>query len=238
MAVAFSAKATVDTIAAPLTSTVSLTNLTVGGSDTALVATTSIGMLSGTIAGASIVCTGMTWNGVAMTLLGSATATDGTCVVYLFGLANPAPGAKTLTASYTGTFTQAQAYLDAASFTGSATTTAAAFPSADVVTDASHPNVSGSYPGTPFSVNTISGDAALASMNDITTGFGGVAAGTLLRADSGAQGNDTWGFHLAVGSSTTMQFTGSAGTTDNCCGVAIHIAQPGGIVPFLGQGWM
>lgn len=238
MAVGFSAKASVDQEFSPMTATSSTTNMTVGASDTALIVNIAIGLTSGTISGTGISVTAMTWNGVAMTQLGTATASDGTCIVYLFGLASPATGNHTLSATVAGTLTNSSGYLDAVSFTGTATTTAAAFPIGNVINDVSAASAGGLYPSSPFSVTTINGDMIVATMNDVVTGFGALSGGgTIIRADSNLQGQDSWAYKAAVGASTTLQFSSSA-NGDKCCGVAIRIAQPGVTVTLMPRSCM
>src|SRR6185437_14616436 len=116
MAVAVDASATAPTIVGTATTSASLTTLTVGSSATALLAVVnSNNNLSGLT---------LTWdNGgtnQAMTLVGSVNITSGW--IWIFGLLNPTPGAKTLRASWTGSLT---CILDALSFTGTATDTIA-----------------------------------------------------------------------------------------------------------------
>src|SRR6185437_3196554 len=116
MAVAVDASATAPTIVGTATTSASLTTLTVGSSATALLAVVnSNNNLSGLT---------LTWdNGgtnQAMTFVGSVNITSGW--IWIFGLLNPTPGAKTLRASWTGSLT---CILDALSFTGTATDTIA-----------------------------------------------------------------------------------------------------------------
>lgn len=238
MAVAFSANSTAVAEFNPATATSSTTNMTVKAGDTALVVTISLGLTAGTIASTGISVTAMTWNSVAMTLLGTATASDGTCLVSLYGLASPATGNHTISATIAGTLTNCSGYIDGASFTGTDTTTSTCFPSGNVIDDVSAASAGGLYPSSPFSVTTVSGDMAVATMNDVVTGFGATTSGdgTIIHADSNLQGNCTWAYKAAAGASTAIQFAGSA-NGDACCGVAIRIIQPGGVT-LMAQIWM
>lgn len=230
MTVAFDAKATSDTAGHLPASPITNATLTIGGAATALVAYASIGTTSGT----QPTISAMTWNGVAMTLLGSKVASDALNSLYVFGLANPATGNHTLSATISGSTANSDIYLDCASFTGTETSsTAACFPSGNVLTDAS--TQSGTvYPTTAFSVTTVSGDMALAAMANQAVGFTGVAAGTLLRAHAPNIGQCTWGYNPAVGATTSEQFTGGSSGSPSA-GVAIRIAQPSTVAALGGS---
>lgn len=235
MAVAFDAKATADThLTPPLTANSPLVNngLTIGAGATALVATVTNAVGAGALA----TITGVTWNGVTMTLLSTKTQSDNLGQVSLYVLASPATGNHTLAVSFTGANTNASLAVDCASFSGTDTTTANAFPTANVVTDAS--TTGGAvYPATAFSVTTVNGDMVVGSFTNNTTDFSTLTAGTFLRDDIGLNdGLVSWGFNAAAGTTTTFQWSGgSAGVI--CCGIAIRIAQPGGGGGGTGDMW-
>ena len=227
MAVAFDAKATADTTGTG-TSPQTISNMTVGASATLLIAsfcaanTTAPGIPSA-----------MTWNGVAMTLIGNKTQSDGLANTYVYGLVNPATGNHSLVVTYTnGTGGNIGIYIDAWSFSGTDTSSLAnAVPAANVLTDASTPTGT-AYPTTAFSVTTVSGDAACAVMECDAVQFS-TTTGTLIRTDGATNGNYTSAFRLAVGASTSLQFTGGASGSP-ACAVAFRIQQPQAAAnPFL-----
>ena len=80
-------------------------------------------LVVGTLIQGSFTCTGVTYNGVAMTQLTSvdASVVSGGETNYLFGLANPASGAHNIVASFSGATTNA---VLATSYTGAQQTTA------------------------------------------------------------------------------------------------------------------
>jgi hypothetical protein len=99
----------------------SFTNLTIGASATALIATVAFNRQVNNTAPTAVA---LTWNAVSMTLVPSATADNTTGAIYagarIFGLASPATGNKTLAGSWT---TAMFGYVDAISFTGTDTST-------------------------------------------------------------------------------------------------------------------
>jgi hypothetical protein len=161
-----------------------------------------------------------------MTLLSSITQSDSLGRVYLFGLGSPTTGNHNLVVSFTSANSGSTLIIHGASFTGTDTTTANAFPTANIVTDASTP--AGSvYPTTAFSVTTASGDMVVGTMNDNTQDFTTLTAGTIIFHDSAQNdGLLMWGYNAAVGSTTTFQFSGGASAI--CCGIAARVAQPAG----------
>jgi hypothetical protein len=114
--VAIDAVAAAAAIVGTATTSVSLSNITVGGSATALLAVVNG---NNNLASLTVVWDAGGTNQT-MTQIGTASITSG--FVWIFGLLNPIAGAKTLTASWTGALT---AILDAISFTGTATDTIA-----------------------------------------------------------------------------------------------------------------
>jgi hypothetical protein len=224
MAVAFDAKATSDVVDASNTSPATLSNMTVGAAATLLIAAACCG--DGTTAA---VPTGMTWNGVAMTLVSHIAAASGTPTnVYIFALVNPATGNKTLSCSYTADAgTGPTIYLDCWSFSGTDTSSVAnAVPAASVQTTQQSP--SGSvFPNAAWSITTVSGDAVCAVMNCALASFSTVVAGsTLIRNDSSSTtGNYSSGFRLATTTTTTIQFSSGVGA-DPAEGIAFRIQQP------------
>jgi hypothetical protein len=225
MAVAFDAKATTDAFATPaLTSSspVTLSTLTIGASATALLATVTVAAAATTIP----VVTGVTWNAVSMSLLGSATQSDSLGRVYVFGLGSPTTGNHNLVVSFTSANSGSTLITHCASFTGTDTSTANAFPTGNVLTDASTP--AGSvYPAAGFTVTTASGDMAVGSMSNDQIDYPTLTAGTIIFHDSGQNdGLLMWGYNAAVGSTTSFQFSGGGSTP--CCGVALRVAQPAG----------
>ncbi len=230
MAVAFDAKATANAFDSPAltaSSPLNNTNLTIGVGATALVATVNASAASGVLP----TVTGVTWNGVALSLIGTKTQSDSLGSISIYGLASPASGNHTLAVSFTGANSATTLAVHCASFTGTATTTVLAFPTADVKTDASTP--AGSvYPTTAFSVTTVNGDMVVGSMTNNSVDFTALSAGTILLHDATMpDGLMMWGYHAAAGATTTFQF--SSGGSAICCGVAIHIAQPASSTPVI-----
>lgn len=217
----FDAKATSVTSAfGGFTSPQTNANLTIGANGTAVIAViitiSAAGFTLPTISGAP------TWNGVAMTLIASKNNSTNLANVSVYGLASPATGNHTLSVSFSGATAQANTTIDCFSVSGSALATADCFPSANVLTDASTP-AGTSYPATAFAVTTNSGDMAAAAMSAAGATNFPTTTGTLIRNDTTAA-NISEAYALAVGASTSLQFTGGAsGGAD--CGVAFRIAQ-------------
>lgn len=229
MAVAFDVKATTDSgpgIVSGGTSTIS--NMTAGATATALIVTVCIGANLSTDL---TTCAGVTWNGTSMTLLGNKTTTDGLVNAYAFGLAGIVTGNKNIVVTWgtSGTPGNCNAYVDATSWKGTDTTTAKAFPSANIITNASASVAPGNWPNGSQIVTTANGDAVFAVVNDSSTTYGSFTGGsgpTIVRADGGLIGNYTSAFTLATSSTTTVQFaSGGAGGT-NAAGVFVRIQQP------------
>ena len=178
MAVAFDVKATADTTFNPPAATNTVTNMTPGASATALVVFCAIATPAANTTLSTV--TGVTWNGVSMSLIASKLQVNGVAACYAFGLASPATGNHNIVVSVSGgTIADNAMYVDAVSFTGTALTTALAFPSANVLTDASTPTGT-AYPTTAFSVTTANGDAVAAVMNCFLNQFD-TTTGTLIR---------------------------------------------------------
>lgn len=235
MAVAFDTKSTAVLAFTNSTATITKTDMTPGASATALVCFVDITTsgISSTLATVSTV----TWNGVSMSLLASKLTSDSLSATYMFGLGSPATGNHNLVVTFTGgTSADNSGYVDTASFTGTALTTALAFPSGNVITDATTP--SGTvYPTTAFSVTTVNGDAAVAVMQNVAFAWGSMNTGTLISADSAFNGNYTAGYKLATTTATTLQFAGG-GSGSPCCGIAVRIAQPGGAITTVIPPWI
>jgi hypothetical protein len=220
MAVAF-----VDHQISTFTAAATITDVgtSIGATATAVIAFVAVG--TNNISTTLSTCSGVTWGGVTMPLIGSKTQSDGLANVYAFGLASPATGARTTVISLTGgTFADCGVYLGIASFKGTSLTTSVCFPSANVLTDATTPTGT-VYPVAAISVTTASGDAACAGMNCNNNQFSTMNTGTLLDTSGAVQGNFTDGYKLSVGATTTLQFgTGTSGSP--ACAVAFRIQQP------------
>lgn len=202
------------------------TSLTIGASATSLLVWVSLGGVGGSLA----TCTGCTWNSVSMTLLATIVSGGSTETLYLFGLVNPATGNHTISASFSGSTATCSGGIFGVSWKGTdATSTATCFPTANILTDSSV-SVSGLYPSSPFSVTTASGDAACAGMNAFSTDFPSMHIGTFLAELDNFDANATYGYSLASGTTTQLQFQGS-GSGFSCCGIALRIVQGGGGPP-------
>lgn len=227
MAVAFDAKATsVVSTTGGSPATITNNNLTVGVGATLLIAEVNLGDFNPP--GLTATCTGLTWNGVAMTLI--ATKNDpgtsgGTVQCNAYGLVNPASGNHSLVASFGGTPTgNTGYYVDCFSFKGSdATSVANAVPAANVILDASA-TMLGIYPTSPFSVTTASGDAAVASMNTWNAASPGANVGTLINSANPENGCYGSIYALALTVATSLQFNGANSPS---CGIAFRIVQAG-----------
>jgi hypothetical protein len=225
MAVAFDAKATTVTGDIGNSGTATNTTLTIGGTGSLV-----IGVFSSANNGAGALATptAMTWNGVAMTLIGNKTDSSTDSNVYIYGLVSPATGNHTLSCTY-NTSASATNYLDCFSFSGTETSSIAnCCPAANVITDAST-TTTANYPSTAFSVTTVSGDAACAAFDSVVGGnnFSTVTQGTQINYDNANNGQLGDCYALASGTSTSLQFGGGA-SGSVCCGVALRIQQPTG----------
>lgn len=225
MAVAFDAQgssvATANSPSSPFTST----NMTVGASATCLIVLVNVGTTS--TSGTLIAVTGVTWNGVSMTLIGSKAESDGTAVTSAYGLCSPASGNQTISVSFSGgTPADCGIYVDAVSFTGSSTTFSVCFPSANVVTDATNATNASTYPDSPLVVTTANGDAAVAVSNSSQNSYS-AATPTLINSSFAVVSNYISAYGLASGTSVSLQFTSGVGNNGApCCAVAFRVAQP------------
>lgn len=229
MAVAFDAKATSVTSSTGTNATETNSSLTIGASATLLIAFVNIADSTIPLPAA---CSGVTWNSVAMTLLGTkndAGTSGGQTQVNVYGLVNPATGNHSLVASFTGRTGNTGVYLDGASWTGSDTSSlATAVPSANIILDVSvvAPGT-GNYPALgPFAVTTASGDAAVAVANTWPGASPTMLTGTLLHSSNPENGLQIEGYNLASGASTNVQFNNMPGA-QTACGIAFRIVQAG-----------
>lgn len=225
MAVAFDAKATAATALSAVAATNTIANMTIGANATALVVFVARATNGASTTLSSV--SGVTWNGVAMTLIATKLQSNSVAGCDVFGLASPATGNHSLVVSFTGgTLSSTSAYVDAASFTGTATTTATAFPSANVLTDASTPSTS-VYPTTAFSVTSASGDAACSVMQCQANNFSTAPTDTLIRNATTIDGNYSSAYKLATTTATSMQFASGAAASP-AAGIAFRVVQSSG----------
>lgn len=214
-------------IPSPLTASTVSNAITIKASATALV-----GMLvwgcDNAVDIASI--TGVTANGIAMMpLVSNLTTSNGIRSLSVYVLASPPTGSVTLTATCVsgGTLANNVGYFDAASFLGTDRLTATCFPAADVVTDVST-LTSNSYPVTPFSVDTASGDIIMAIMggSDSTRLFN-QSTKTILRASAASlKGDYSSSYGVASGPTTTQFGCGTGSGTLPAIGAAFRIMAP------------
>jgi hypothetical protein len=185
--------------------TISSTGITVGAGATLLVATLSFGLT---------VPTGvtMTWNGVSMTA-GPSISDSSQTMSAIFYLINPASGAKTLSASWTGS---TDCYMSAASFNGTDTTTGIK------VSDSTTANT-----GTSLTVTSSTDGATVVNFADNagtpTVNFTKIWAEAPLNPAGG--GNFTLG-----GTSNAHTFTGGGGSAPSIVGVHILAAASGTVI--------
>ena len=204
----------VATSAANIT-TITNSNLTVGsGSNRCLVAQfISYNSSNSTISGLA-----MTWNGTAMTQIGTTTVFDGTNVlsVYLFGLVNPASGNNSAVATWTNNSNNTA--LNVTSFTGcnqtGGTTTFAHFNSQSEV------NFSD-----PVSLPVVSPSGNLAI--DVAVSSGGLSAPTQTQLFSDI--NTGGGSSYSTGTNPTFGWTNAGGFAIDI-GMSINTAVPANVL--------
>lgn len=157
----------------------------------------------------------VTFNGVAATQRAFTTASAGTNIsTGVYTLVNPAAGAQTLAANWTGS---SDCYMSAISFTNADTTTGVATGDSQSTTAGSSPTslaMTSSSDGATVVVQGCNGDEATATQ----TKFTGYAGGNPGYAASYALG----------GSSNTHQFTNASGTSFALSGVHVIAGAAGG----------
>jgi hypothetical protein len=172
----------------------------------------------------------VTFGGNSCSQIATISDSSGSTFLYLFGQAPPTVGTGIgATATWTGA---TGCGIACASFTGSATSVAAAVPSAHLFTQQSSDTTLD--PPTALSISTTSGDMAFAlsgGPDAIYTAMNG--GGTYGSNCNGSGTENAWyGYEVASGTTTTLQF-GSGGTT-TAAQIAFRIAQPGeGANPFF-----
>jgi hypothetical protein len=185
--------------------TISSTGITVGASATLLVAMLTLGTGS--------VATGitMTWNGVSMTA--GPTISHTSVVSAIFYLINPASGAKTLSASWTGLV---DCYMSAVSFKTSDTVTGIKVADSTTATQTTSLTVASSTDGA--TVVNFAEDGGVPTVN-----FTKIWAEAPLGPGGG--GNFTLG-----GTSNVHTFTGGGGANQAIVGVHILAPAAGGVI--------
>lgn len=214
MSVAFDAKATAAVKVTGAT-TATNNNLTISAGLTNSVLVASI-----VVIGAAVISLpSMTWNGVAMTQIGSV-AGGGSCQVFLFGLRNPASGNNALVANWT---TASQILLDGLSFQGvDQTNDATAFQHANSATG----TTSGAASVTITSAvgNYVYGGHAIASGANITA-----TSGTNIYIDNTGGANDGAEHYDVGAASVAMAATIASSTNWASVGIDIVAAAAGGV---------
>jgi hypothetical protein len=198
----------------------SFTNITVGASATALAAAIVLTCNVGT-QNLPITFTSVTWNSVAMTLVPGANISNllsgaSTGEVYIFGLANPTSGAKTLAGSWSAS---ANGYVDAISFTGTDTTT-------PFVNGTANTNGAGTATGS-ITVTSAVGNYTLAVFFEDNQSWASTNNTKLFTDASGTAGNGAANY--ATGAATvTLTATASASAGQwAVAGVSVQVPQSG-----------
>lgn len=215
MAVAFDAQASAVVVGSSAASGTS-SNLTAGAT-----ANCVIGLLTFNGVPTGV---GMTWNAVAMALIGSTTASDNTSTSYLFGKLAPTTGNHALAASWGGgTFTFT---IDGVSWTG-VDQGAAATSFINVVNLQQTPAALTADPNSPLVITTQSGDLAIACCSSGgSPGFANTTTGTFINQDS--TNHAYWsGYNPSVGASASIQFGGGFGGLTPCAHVAFDLVATG-----------
>jgi hypothetical protein len=218
MAVAFDTQGTKFEAA----STTSFTNSThtVGASANALVL-----FLQFNTGGAAPTSINVTWDSVAMTLIGTKATSVAGAWAYKYGLLAPHTGNKTLSVSWTNAASYGGVTV---AFTG-ADQTAFATTFKNLTSDASTPGATGNYPTGGLAVTTNSGDMAVGCFATANGSFGtGGGLGTQAQWAATNVGGDSR-YLAAVGASTVL--AGNATTASQTyCAIACAIAAAGTVV--------
>lgn len=222
MAVAFDAQATNVVVGAVTSTSGSSSNLTIGGTANALTALLTFGAGTVPVTGLTV-----TWNSIAMTVIGNTAASDNTTQAFLFGQLGPTTGNHALAVSWTSG--AASFTIDAVSWTGvDQGSFATSFPSANVVNLQQTPTVNTADPNSPLVITTLSGDAAVACCSAALSAYGTATTGTLINQDQ-TNVNYWGGYNLAVGATTSIQFGSNTGGQDPCAHVACRIVATGNV---------
>lgn len=198
-------------------------NLTIGASATILIAILSF--WGSTTPGSP---TGVTWNGVGMTQLGSQGGSNSNIAIYAYGLVVPATGNHTCAATYTAGSGTTQNYLDCFSFNGSATGSLSVAGTISGFTGDNSTPSTANYPSGGISLTTLNnGDMAVGACatHGGTTYSTAVASGSTLINTIGTGGGQSTEYNPVTGSPTHIQFNSGASGGDGCA-LGFVITQP------------